>query len=1236
MFRTNSPAVGRHPSHRRVLAVLALAGAAIVIGLPVAAQAQGPSPDSPKIDRRLGEEEEIRLRREWFLGSRLQGVDDITQLAARRQAAVEQTRAALRRQAQLRAEGRAGVDNSWIAKGPSPSGFGGWTFGNVSGRVSSLAADWAGGALYVGTASGGLWRSTNDGLSYEQLLDSAGTMTVGTVAIDPNDPNVLWVGTGENVVGCESYFGIGLLRSGDGGVTWEPRNGSGANSLNNLSSFANVIVDPRDSNHLVTGGRIRNCGGSSSNGGLYVSFDGGQTWTGHLQSRQVYEIAQDPTVQDNYWVATDSGLYRSFDNGVSWVQAFGAGLPTSNTGRTELAIAPSDSNVVYALFSNPLSIWRTTDGGSSWQQRTTGSSACDGQCSYNMVLRVDPFDSDTVYRGTVRVFRSINGGTSWSDLSNSWGSSQKVHQDTHALLMDPTQADTFYVGSDGGVWKSVNAGSSFINRNGNLNVTQFYAIGTRADDPETICGGAQDNSSLARTGSDVWSLQAVTGDGFVCAFDPISPNFAYITSYPSGGFPNVWRSSSGAFGGFADITGSGSGVNSGDRSNWVTPYVLDPVNPTTLYLGTHRVYRSDNRGTSWSLVSPDLTGNSGSLKALEVNRSFPDVIYSGSESGDVWRSPDGGATWSDLSAGLPGRAINDVGADPTNSERAFAVVGGFGTAHLWEWNLGSGWVARGGGLPDVPANTVLVLASDDVMVGTDVGIFRSYDGGVSFTPYMTGLPEGLVVTDLKYNLAQNLITAGTYGRGAWQVSNGEVRPILLFDSIELPPVEIDGDGDAQIEPGESWAVRPLLRNGGGLIATNVSARLVTGSPGIQVLEQGAVPFEDIAPGQTGGPIGAFTVTIDPDVDCGNIGLFDLIQVISDEPQIDHGDKLAALNLDVNGGNPPGPVETAFADDFDPAPENVWSSEGFSPGVAPCAAFPFSDIWNVASKDGSHGQSYHAGQGAGGTYQARAYSWLYYGGKDSAGGEGFVVPEDAVYARLNVEHLFDTKSGIDGGQVLVDAVDNGQDVYVTLQPIGGYPSGSIATGQCNGLEGLQAFQGDSGGWTTASFDLLPFRGQRIHLAFLFSSGRGTPEGEGWWIDDVQIDVQLPGPAVCDVTQWPGSIPATVQFDLVGPDSIQASWGATCNDGTVPGQTYSIQAGDLDALRATGSYNHAAIGGSCDQLSPALFAPGAPTNEYFLVVPADATHQGSSGRDSTGAARPSTDPTCGALIRETSCP
>jgi hypothetical protein len=1188
------------------------------------------------IDHDMGEEEQIRRRIEWFYETRRAGTSSVSELARLRQEAFRETAARLADQRDARALGLAAGTNVWAEMGPAASHFGGWAFGDVSGRVTALARDAGGGTLYAAAAAGGLWKSTNDGLSWTQLFDAAGTHTIGAIAVDPNAANVLWAGTGDFVQGCEGYFGIGLLRSADGGATWETRNGTASATLEDMSSFSSVVVDPRDSKHVVVGGRFRGCSsGNQATGGLFSTTDAGITWTKRLASTEIHEILQNPSSLDTWWAATNKGIYKSTDNGVTWVLQTASGLPNGNTGRTEIAISPSNSQVVYALFESPNQIWRTTNGGASWTMMSSGGNACDGQCWYNMVLRVHPTVPDTIYRGTVHVFKSIDGGATWTDLSNSWGSSQKVHQDTHAFLTDSANPGWLWVGSDGGVWKSTDGGASFTGLNSNLSMTQFYAIGVHPTDTGIICGGAQDNSSLARGGpTNVWDLQAVTGDGFVCAIDPGNPNYAYITSYPSGGYPSVSRSTTGVFGSFGGITGPGSGIVGGDRSNWVTPYVLDPISPNILYLGTQRVYKSVDHGTTWVSSAPsDMTAGSGTILSLEVNRSFTATVFAGTDDGRVWRSTNAATSWTNITSGLPARSINDIAGDPSNGERVFVVVGGFGTSHLWEKTGDGPWIARGDGLPNVPANTVLLLTANDVLVGTDVGVFRSQDGGRTFVPFMEGLPEGLVVTDLKFDMPTNRLTAGTYGRGAWQVAVDPVEPIVIFDSIVLPLTQVDGDGDGNVEPGETWRLTPVLRNVGGQVAFGVTATVATGTPGVMIEPPASRSFGNLAPGVSAAAAQPVTFTVDPAFSCGGAIVFDVVNIASTNAPNSYPSRNGAFVVTVADHFNSDVITTLLDEDFDPAPPSGWTHNAVNPGLAGCSSQTYRDDWKILSKDSAHGQSYHCGNGPGTQYPPNEYAWLHFGGKDSTNGPGITIPADANSALLTVTHWYSTQTSQDGAQVAVDSTLDDLDVYTTLVPDAGYP-GSLVSGFCNGLENKSVFTGTSVGWITSTFDLSNYVGRTIYLAFVFGSDRFGSANEGWYIDLVKVESRKPGNAVCQVTRWPGVVPGTATFDKSGGDLL-ATWAPSCNLGPVPGQTYSIQAGNLDALNATGTYTHAPLASQCDRTSPAAFAPG-PGNEYYLIVPnSGGVREGSPGVSSTGLARPQPSALCGDRHFE-SCP
>jgi hypothetical protein len=692
----------------------------------------------------------------------------------------------------------------------------------------------------------------------------------------------------------------------------------------------------------------------------------------------------------------------------------------------------------------------------------------------------------------------------------------------------------------------------------------------------------------------------------VCHIDPLDPDTAYATSYP-GTFPSVYRSTTGLFGDY-DVITDGHGISAGDNSNWVTPYLVHPTSPNILYLGTQRMYRSVNYGSSWTPQGPsDMSvGDGATLVSLEINRNFPTVVYAGTENGRVWRTENSGTVWSDISAGLPSRSVNDLASDPGETDRAFAVLGGFNVAHVWEWNRGTGWVARGGGLPNIPANAILMLSPNDILVGTDVGVFRSTDGAVTFEPFMDGLPLGAVVTDLKFN-APDLVTAGTYGRGAWQVHVDAVAAMVSYDSL-APLIEDDGDGDNKIEPGETWRVQPRLRNLGGQTALGVTARLATATPGVTIVEPAVGQYGDMAAGVTAGPATPLRFAVHPDFPCGNTITFDVLDISSTNAPGDHGDALSAFSVqvldhDFGGG---GGAAALMNETFDGGPAADFREQLVGAGVrsgldpSPIAA-------SRLVKDGEpRGASYRFG-GKGAETRGRQL-WLHHGGTDSRGGTGMVIPREAQGVHLTLVHRYATGSG--AGRVVIDAVADGRDDYTALRTVDPRPHRTAV------------FQGTSDGWVTSTFDLTRYRGRRVHLAFVYEGG--TEVAEGWTLDQVQVATLGPAAPVCHVTEWPASVPPTAIFRLVGAD-VEASWAPSCNVADI-GQSYSIHAGDLDLLQATGTFTHAPVDGACGLTSPATFTPGAG-NQYYLVVPNVEGREGGHGAQSSGVARPQPSVVCG---------
>ncbi|MFN7975604.1 MAG: hypothetical protein U0166_25235 [Acidobacteriota bacterium] len=697
---------------------------------------------------------EIQQRIDWFYGQR--GLDihapnaDLT--AARLHRAEEARKLALLVQEQERNRTLASL---WSSVGPAPMTMFNWAFGNVSGRVTSVAIDPTNPNIhYVTGGTGGLWKTTNGGASYTSIFDQIGTQAMGGVAISPTSNSTLWVGTGDFI--CDGYYGMGAYLSTDAGGTWQQRNGSGGNQML-LAGVSSVILHPTNPSIVIMGGP-NSCGGS---GGIYYTSDAGLNWTRALTS-STYEVVRDPTNPSILYAAVSSAtpVQKSTDGGATWNPS-STGLPTS-AGRCEVAVAPSNPAILYFLHAGTSTFYQSTNSGVSWTSKST--SACDGQCTYNMTIEVNATDPNTVYRGTIRLFRTTDAGSTWTALTTGWGAGQKVHQDTHVVRRHPTDPNSFYVGSDGGLWKTTDGGSTFQNLNANLNMTMFYDV---AIDPTTntiMLGGSQDNSSEAYSGSPLWDVVAVTGDGFVNAINPNLTSTCYIASYPSGG-PNVARSTTGPQGNYSYITNSIT-----DNASWVTPYILDPANPDTMYLGTTRVWKSTDRGTTWNVISPTLAG--GTMTTVEVARSAPTTIYAAGSGGNVNRTTDGGANWVNVKGNLPSNPVSCVRVDPSDSNHVYVALGTLANPVLWYSTTGGNtWTSVTNGLPSgIPADSILLLQNPSrIYVGTDLAVYVSTSGDAGpYVPDMNGMPLGVVVSDLEYNAATNTITAGTYGRGAWQ------------------------------------------------------------------------------------------------------------------------------------------------------------------------------------------------------------------------------------------------------------------------------------------------------------------------------------------------------------------------------------------------------------------------------------------------------------------------------------
>lgn len=733
---------------------------------------QGQGPLIPG-DKTFGEPRQQENRRRWF--SEVRGLEHEPDAALYRRQALAEQRAILARQTpQL-----LSVAPRWQSMGPSPMTMTGWTFGKVSGRILSLAVRSGDDNIqYLGSASGGLWKTEDGGDTWLRLSDDLDSQAIGALLLSNGATpasDELWVGTGDHWSGCYDYFGSGIYRSTDAGLTFQPRNGSGANTLK-LSTINAISRHPAQPQTLLVAGRGQ-CvnGGVTSTGGIYRTTDGGLNWTrvATSGSRGGMDVRFDRNDGNIAWASVNgTGVLKSTDGGLTWTTS----RADTSSAVVRMAMADSNSNTVY-MYTSAGAIDKTTNGGTSWASMATG--ACDGQCSYNLTIDVDPANADRIMIGAIRPYISSNSGTTRTAMTTTWGSTQSVHQDIHYVYFSRNSSTRLWIGSDGGLWRSNDSGASFTHRNDGLALTQFYDIALDRRDPDRMLGGAQDNSSLARSTSNVWYLSRATGDGFMNLSAPDdganNGRYTFQTSYPSSDLPSISRSSNyaGLYGGAISYSSvSNTGLVAGGYQ-WVTALA---VTKGYVFVGGNSVFRMPVTGSSWTSTGSTFATPVAVFSDPDPSGIAPLRLYAGTTGGKVYTTSNalpGGPDWTDISAGLNGARITDIAAQPGNPSTVYVTVSTFTGIKLYKsTTAGSSWSAMGAGLPGVTTNSVIVDTADPqrVFVGTDIGVYESTDGGANFAPMMLGMPRASVVLDLEIAANPHVLVAGLYGGGAWKIS----------------------------------------------------------------------------------------------------------------------------------------------------------------------------------------------------------------------------------------------------------------------------------------------------------------------------------------------------------------------------------------------------------------------------------------------------------------------------------
>ncbi len=689
---------------------------------------------------------------------------------------------------------------------------------NVSGRVTALAIHpTQPNTVYLGAAQGGVWKTTNGGDSWTPLTDNQASMSMGALAIDPQNPNTIYAGTGEPTRGLDNYYGAGILKSTDGGATWTRQGISAFNGL----AIARILVHPTNSNIVyAASSQSGQAGPVSPTRGIFRSQDGGVTWQGLLTCTACFgatDLEIDPGNPNTLYAGIQgNGVFKSTDGGNNWGQLTN-NLPNPQSvgvGRVVLSISQSNPAVVYASYQIVIPnkydgalVFGTTDGGATWTQISTGGyNFCGSQCWYSHTIEVDPANPNTLYAGgtanysgnseadfSVRqvVVKTTNRGGSWLDLSDNSAPNRSLHPDMHVIAFDPANSQTLWVGNDGGVWKSTDGGQTWSNRNTNLATLQFTGIAVDPTNPAIIQGGMQDNNKAFTTNGGAtrgWTAVDV-GDGGFGAIDPFNPTIWYGTRFGKSFQRN--DQGSGLTGFWPIIT---TGIDQADRALFYVPLAVDPSTQGVLYLGTYRVYRTTDRGDSWTAVSPDLSGGQGYVSAIAVAPSGPATVWAGTSDGRIQVTTNSGGSWTNTTAApLPSRYVSRLAVSPTDPKTAYAVFSGFNThtpgepGHVFKTtNRGASWQDISGNLPDVPVQSIALDASHPgtVYIGTDTGVFRTQDDGGSWIPFNNGLAN-VAVVDLVLTANNSKLFAATHGRSIYRVDLAG-QPAPLTRKIFLP------------------------------------------------------------------------------------------------------------------------------------------------------------------------------------------------------------------------------------------------------------------------------------------------------------------------------------------------------------------------------------------------------------------------------------------------------------------
>ncbi len=638
--------------------------------------------------------------------------------------------------------------------------------------------------MYVCAATGGIFKTSDAGNSWTPIFDSNPSLSIGDLAIAPSDSNILYCGTGEANAGGGSitYDGAGIFKSTDAGATW---NYSGLDITRNTGRIA---VDPKNPDRAFAA-TMGDVFGNNPDRGLYRTTDGGLNWQNVLfsdDSTGAIDVVIHPQNTDTVFACMwtrirrpdrrqyggqASGIYRSYDGGTTWTKLTN-GIPPYSLGRIGIDISQTSPNILYAVMSDSTGgnsvIMKTTDFGDTWTNVTNGFTPAAYSYWYGRI-KIDPTNSNVVYALDFSLWKTVDGGQSWNDITN-------FHVDQHEIFIHPQNPNLLLLGNDGGFHISNDGGASWT-LNQKLPIMQFYTCEIDEQNPDVIYGGAQDNGvNTTATGAvnDWYSIWG--GDGFGVLVDPTNSSMVYAESQ------------------YAGLNVGTFGVDPSDRINWNAPFVFNPHNSTTLYLGTDALYKSTDQGADWFPLSGDLTNGSlavaypitfATLTTIAVAPTDTNIIYIGTDDGNIQMTTDEGATWNLISSSLPVRWVTHVEVDPRDAMSVYATLSGYryheNMSHVYHTSDGGNtWTNIGFNLPDVPCNDIVLDTTYSTLyLATDIGVYYSYIGSNAWQLLGSGLPL-VPVSDLRLHYPSHELLAGTYGRSMYRFD------LNILTAVEQP------------------------------------------------------------------------------------------------------------------------------------------------------------------------------------------------------------------------------------------------------------------------------------------------------------------------------------------------------------------------------------------------------------------------------------------------------------------